>query len=178
MPQSPLERQRAMAQHAYTVARRFSQLEHSVLGAAVFVGASHKPHDERAHPIVERSAALVARMARQMQEYRSALDTEWQALRTALRAEQLAAFQRDFCIAEAAAPLAAPTDDPLCCGAATHAMRCCGAAICGDCALQHSFESSACGTELSAACPFCRARYNVYAAPRRPLRRSPRRTPA
>jgi len=160
--QGALERQRAAARRAYSVARRFSRIEHSFLGAAAFVSASHKPGDA-SEPLVEPSAAIVARMARQMQEYRSALDDQWQTLRSALRAEQLAAFRADFCLETAAVPLAAPADDPLCCGAATHAMRCCGAALCGECALRHSFESSACGTEASATCPFCRARYGVYA---------------
>lgn len=164
--QSALERQRAVAAHAYAVARQFSRLEHSMLGASVFVDETQKAADTATpHEIVERSAAIVARVATQMQACRSVLDGEWQRLRAALRAEQLVAFRNNFWPDAGFVPLTTPADDPLCCSTATHALRCCGAAICIDCAAEHSFESSACGTELSATCPFCRARYNVYAAP-------------
>ena len=177
--QTAVDRQRAMVAHAYSVARTFSVLEHSVLGASVFVDASAKrraPSTTPVHHIVERSAAIVDRIARQMQECRTALDTEWQQLRAALRDEQMAAFAADFCIDGACTRLHAPADDPLCCAPATHAMRCCGAAICEQCALQHSFESSANGTQDTAACPYCRAAYAVYAPPPAGMqtRRSPR----
>lgn len=118
--------------------------------------------------IANASAALTKAIERCSTECASITDK----LRANLQKTRLAQFQIDFAPTVNLSRVAARSDCVLC-GKYTRVLSyaCCGNTkfACQPCATKAAFHSSQWGTKNEASCPFCRAKFAVYANRKRKL---------